>query len=188
MKQSACWGTIWKATSRILIKTRLSFISKNRLIPKALLHFVLIVKFFFSNFYLQHLKKELFSLTIYFLVHVCLKLKNHLHIYAYYVCGSVGIRGQCERLISPLLFWKFLGLNWSHEPWWQEPLSTEFLSWPNVFPFTMEFTTIYLHIQPQNLGIYKHFKLLWLFDLLWSLLNRICLSNVLRLVECQGYT
>lgn len=86
MKQSACRGTIWKATSRILIKTGISLISKNRLIPKALLLFVLIVKFFFSIFYLQHLKKELFSLTIYSLIHACLKLKNHLLIYLCYVC------------------------------------------------------------------------------------------------------
>lgn len=80
-------------------------------------------------------------MTIYSLVHVCLKLKNPLLIYLCYVCGSVGIRGQCERLTSPLLFWKFQELNWSHQPWWKEPLPTELPSWLNVFPFTMEFTT-----------------------------------------------
>lgn len=104
-------GTIWKVTSRILIKTGVSLISKNRLIPKALLLPVLIVKIVSSNFYLQHLKKELFSLTIYSLVHVCLTIKSHLLIYLCYAHGSMGIRGQCERLTSSLLFWKVRGLN-----------------------------------------------------------------------------
>lgn len=178
-------GTIWKVTSRILIKTGVSLISKNRLIPKALLLPVLIVKIVSSNFYLQHLKKELFSLTIYSLVHVCLIMKSHLLIYLCYAHGSMGIREQCERLTSSLLFWKVQGLNWSQPALVARALSTEFPFWLNVFPFRMENRST-LPTQPQNLGIYKHFKLLWLFDLLWSLFNRIYLSNVLQLVECPG--
>lgn len=36
-----------------------------------------------------------------------------------------GVRGQCMRTTSSLLFWRFQGLRWSHQPWWQETLSTE---------------------------------------------------------------